>query len=210
MITKHVIAWILVILVTFIFSPIWEDKEHAMQRVSSDITMIEDFFGNQQVAEVADRIYANSLLPVMVAAIKPFYWNKHEMEASGQETGIPMVKKYLSDLTGYFDTLMLSGYPFVLRGMTCFMIVMYSLPLFIGAALDGIMTQKIRSAMNYANPNAYHLSLHGIIISGAFPLLYAVAPWIQLPPNWFFVWAIFLIGSIRMAIANFPTSARNI
>lgn len=210
MIKGHFLIWVVLIVLTFFGSPLFETPQEAMQRAVRDTERITHFFGGEKgrsVAEVADKMYASSALPILKGIVKHFYFQKDQNAAEkidGGKTGEAMAVQ----TNAYFDTLMIAAYPMVLRALSCVLICLYVIPFLLAAVVDGVMTLKVRGDMAYANPNRYHLSLHGVLAAFAFPVLYSIAPWLEISPNWFFLWVFFLVASINLAIANFPPSAR--
>lgn len=202
---KHVLIWLILLLLGALLVPALSSSTDIMRRVLREIALIELALGKQETAEItqsASAMYRTLFVETgLIDATKKAVVTKEEQKSSEGVFGGSVTR--MSDATNdYILGLSALCFASMVRIMIFGAWLPYMLPFFIAAVADGMARRQIKMvSFGYVSPVLYSLALHSMITIIFLPVLYLIVP-IPLSPLLIPFWALFAAVPIMAMISN--------
>lgn len=201
---KHVLLWLILLLVSFIAMPLMIKQQTIMARVMGELEMIQSVFGAEDTSKLAHSatVWYNALF-VDTGLIDST--SKAHVSQSEKDTGQIFFggAVRITDVTnGYLLSFAAQAYAMMIRLFIILSWLPYIFPFMLAVVVDGMVARKIKfESFGFSSPIAYSLALHAIIVIVFFPTLYLLLP-IPVTPLFMPFWALAIALPVSMLIGN--------
>lgn len=201
---KHVLIWLIILIVSFIIMPLMMKPHAIMGRVMSEIKMIQLVFGAEDTAKLtrSATTWYNAIFVEtgLIGSTDKAYIHESEKESSKVFFG---GAARVADVTnGYLLSFGAQAYAMMIRLFIILSWLPYIFPFMLAVIIDGLVTRRIKfESFGFSSPIAYSLALHSIIPIVFFPALYLLLP-IPITPLFMPFWALVFAFPVSMLIGN--------
>jgi hypothetical protein len=201
---KHVLLWLLLILVAFIAMPLMLKQQTIMARVMGELQMIQSVFGAEDTAKLTHSatVWYNAIFvdTGLIDSTSKAYVNESEKDSSRLLFGGAV---HVADVTnGYLLSFAAQAYAMMIRLFIILSWLPYIFPFMLAVIIDGTAARKIKlESFGFSSPIAYSLALHAIIVIVFFPAIYLLLP-IPVTPLFMPFWALAIALPVSTLIGN--------
>lgn len=202
---KHVLVWIILLLLGAMLVPALSTPSDIMKRVLREIDLIETALGKvetKSITTTASAIYRAVFLESgIIETTQKAMVTKEEQASANSMFGSSVTK--LSDTTNdYILGFSALCFASLVRILIFWSWLPYLLPFFLAVIFDGFARRQVKMAQfGYVSPVLYSLALHSMIVIIFLPALYLLVP-IPLTPLLIPFWALVAAVPAMAMISN--------
>lgn len=201
---KHVLIWLILLIVAFIAMPLMMKPHAIMSRVMGELEMMQMVLGTDDANKItrsATTWYNAFFVDTgLIDSTSKAYVSESEKNAS--QTFFGGATRIVDVTNGYLLSFAAQAYAMMIRLFIILSWLPFIFPFMLAVVIDGMVTRRIKmESFGFASPIAYSLALHTIIVIVFFPALYLLLP-IPVTPLFMPFWALAIAFPVSMLIGN--------